>query len=273
MSYTNYKNVLVLYDGTEILCKNFSINVSNSLETAYDRNTFTGGTAYATKRATTKLTFDYLISTGGDPFYAKFRDFLDNTDVFRIEDSISIQIGDNEILGPVCLESLSISGGNSSFFNASVSLIYYGSATEGLVFDEITEDIIKPYEDLIPIGHSVTSQITGIDEISEVSLEFSLQPNPIFLIGNVTDIPDFVGISQRKKTCNVKTNNIGNTVSTEGGIDVEIILSINDLQEELLQEYNITGKVDSNKINLSSEDIMSVDISITDIELVGEEVA
>jgi hypothetical protein len=257
MSYINYKDVSVTYDGDEILCKDFSISTSNSLESARDRGSISSAVTYGNQRPTTVININYLIGSDGDLFYKDFKELFDGGENFSEFNSKELVIGSYSFTGPLCPQSLSISASENSFFDASVSLIYYGNIEEGMA----TEQLTNLFDDSILIGHSANSPVVGVSGVSDLSLSASLSQNPIFFTSNATNEPDFIDITKRKKECNIKTSNIDNFITTNGE-DVSLSFSVQDLEGTSLQDYLFSGKVQSTDLTLSAEDVASVDMSI-----------
>ena len=256
MSYTNYKDITVKYGDDEILCRDFTMSCSNSLEDSKSRGTNKTGVVYGTERPVTRIDLNYLIGSGGDPFYRDFTAIFEGTTNTSDFESQTLSIGASEFTG-LYPESLSISASDNSFFNANVSLVAYSIVSGKL---EVQAGPSEAFEGDINIGHSANSPLVGISGTS-VSLNCSVQQSPIYLLGN-SGAPDFIDITSRKKECNISASGFDHSVSVNGGDDVGISFTVNSLDGESLQEYGFTGKVQSTNISLNAGDVASVDMSL-----------
>tara|TARA_B100001093_G_scaffold284091_1_gene271353 strand:+ start:7083 stop:7868 length:786 start_codon:yes stop_codon:yes gene_type:complete len=257
MSYINYKDVKITYGSDEVLCRDLTMDCSNSLEDSKTRAANKTGVVYGTERPVTRINLNYLIGSGGDPFYKDFEEiFNGNANISEFE-SQTLLIGSSEFTG-LYPESLSISASENSFFNASVNLVAYSIITGQLLADESPNSEV--FEADIDIGHSANSPLVGATGTS-ITLNCSIQQNPIYLLGS-SGAPGFVDIISRRKECNVNASGFSNFVEINGGEDVEISLTVNSLNGEPLQDYGFTGKVQSTNMSLSAGDVASVDMSL-----------
>lgn len=252
----NYRDITVKYGEDEILCRDLTMACSNSLEDSKARGTNKTGVVYGTERPVTRIDLNYLIGSGGDPFYTDFIGIFEGTTNISEFASQTLLIGASEFTG-LYPESLSISASENSFFNASVSLVAYSIITGQLQINETPSEI---FEGDIRIGHSANSPLVGVTGTS-ITLNCSIQQNPIYLLGN-SGAPDFIDITSRRKECNVSASGFNNSVEVNGGEDFGISFTVNDLDEEPLQDYMFTGKIQSTNISLAAGDVASVDMSL-----------
>jgi hypothetical protein len=255
--FVNYKDVGVNYKGSGIYCKDVSVSVNNSLDSARDRNTISNADVFGTQRPVTNISLSYLINNSGDIFYSNFKDVF-NGQANLANFSGALSVGSLEFSN-VYPQSLSLSATNNSLFEASVDLIYFGNV-EAQLTGNGNEGV---YNDYISLGHLANTPISGVDYAKSVSCDFNVDLNPIFFMGNNTNTPDFVDVVGRNKSCTVTSNNLKEVVSLSGDV-LTVDFDVKDFYGTSLQNYAINGRVSSHAANLTAEDTLEGTISITD---------
>jgi hypothetical protein len=166
------------------------------------------------------------------------------------------------------LKSMSFSVSDFSPVVMDVNFDWYGkinSTNSTVNIKEFTNSRNSPLTNLAHANHSYimdTSKVFGFDEIFKYTYSEQCDRIPFFEVGNI--IPFRVAKTNRLKNVSVEGNVAKeNDIAPIEGKDTYCELYLKNYTNSLLNMFNISGKIQSRSIDVSSDGIVQSNLAIT----------